>query len=138
RVAGDVFSPDDAMEYLARAAKDIPTGDDPDALARVTHLCGYLPLALGLIAGHMRSKPGWTVTDHADWLDERHRDRRLDDGVALALDVSYQHLPADRRRLLRLVALHPGQDLDEYAAAALADTDLATARTQLNLLCQDH
>ena len=53
----------------------------------------HLPLALGLVAGHIRSTPGWTLTDHADRLDERHHDRRLDTGVELALHLSYQHLP---------------------------------------------
>jgi tetratricopeptide (TPR) repeat protein len=86
----------------------------------------------------MRAKPDWTLTDHADWLDERHHDRRLDTGVELALDLSYQHLPGDRRRLLRLLALHPGQDFDAYAATALADTDLDTTQTHLDHLCGDH
>jgi hypothetical protein len=58
--------------------------------------------------------------------------------VQLALDLSYHHLPADQQRLLRLLALHPGQDLDPYAAAALADTDLPTAQAHLHYLCDDH
>jgi tetratricopeptide (TPR) repeat protein len=134
----DVFTADEARHLLTRAAPEIRVGDDPDAPARIAHRCGYLPLALGLVAGHMRARPGWTLTEHADRLDERHRDRRLDSGVELALDLSYQHLSADRQRLLRLLALHPGQDFDAYAAAALAGTDLATARTRLDHLCGDH
>ena len=134
----NVFTAQEARQFLAQAAPEIPAGDDPDAAARITGRCGYLPLALGLVAGYMRAKPGWTLTDHADWLDERHRDRRLDTGIELALNLSYQHLSADRRRLLRLLALHPAQDLDAYAAAALADTDLDTARAHLNHLCRDH
>src|SRR5712691_9443406 len=137
-LAVDVFTPGEALEFLARAAPRVPAGDDPGAAARVTARCGYLPLALGLVAGHMRAKSGWTLTDHAGWLDERHHARRLDTGVELALDLSYQHLPADRRRLLRLLALHPGQDFDAYAAAALADTDLPATRTHLEHLRGDH
>lgn len=137
-VAVDVFTPDEALRFLTRGAPQVPAGDDPDAATRIAERCGRLPLALGLVTGHMRVKPGWTLTDHADWLDERHRDRRLDTGVELALHMSYQDLPADRRRLLRLLALHPGHDLDAYAAAALGDTDLDTARTHLRHLCGDH
>jgi len=137
-LAVDVFTPDEALQFLAQAAPDVPVGDDSDAASRITDRSGYLPLALGLVAGHMRAKPGWTLTDHADWLDERHRDRRLDTGVEIAFDLSYQHLPADRRRMLRLLALHPGQDSDAHAAAALADTDLATAEAHLYHLCADH
>ncbi|WP_433364637.1 tetratricopeptide repeat protein [Actinoplanes sp. CA-142083] len=137
-LAVDVFSPAEATRFLTRATAGTPVGDDRDAAARIAERCGYLPLALGLVAGHTRAKPGWTLTDHADWLDERHRDRRLDTGVELALDLSYQDLPADRQRLFRLLALHPGQDLEPYAAAALAGIDLETARDHLGRLRSDH
>src|SRR6266508_1964039 len=134
----DVFTPDEAHDFLTRAVPGIPAGDDPTAAARVAQRCGYLPLALGPVAAHMRAKPRWTLTDHADRLDERHHDRRLDDGVELALSLSYQHLPPDRRRLFRLLALHPGNDIDLYAAAALAQLDLDTAHEHLRQLTADH
>jgi hypothetical protein len=111
-LAVDVFTPDEALAFLTEAVPRIPVGADPYAAARIADRCGHLPLALGLVAAHIHTTPGWTLTDHADRLDERHRHGRLDAGVALALDLSYQHLPTDRQRLLRLLALHPGQDLD--------------------------
>lgn len=135
-VAVEVFSVAEALAYLAAAAPDVPGGADPAAAARVAHRCGLLPLALGLVAAHMRARPGWSMTDHAERLDERRA--RLDGGVELALALSYQDLPADRRRLLRLAALHPGQDLDAYAAAALAGTALDATATLLDALCHDH
>jgi tetratricopeptide (TPR) repeat protein len=134
----DVFTPDEAVAFLTRAAAQIPIGHDPDAPARIARRCGYLPLALGLVTAHICGTPGWTLTDHADRLDERHHDRRLDTGVQLALDLSYQHLPADRQRLLRLAALHPGQDLDTHAAAALSGSGLPIAEAHLHHLCRDH
>ena len=137
-VTVDVFTPDEAAEFLVRAVPDVPVGEDPHAIDRIARACGYLPLALGLVAGHIRGTPGWTLTDHADRLDERHRDRRLDRGVELALDLSYQSLPVDQRRLVRLAALHPGPDLDAYAVAALADIDLATAQAHLHDLHRDY
>jgi tetratricopeptide (TPR) repeat protein len=133
-----VFTPEEAVEFLDRAAPGIPTGEDPDALLRIADRCGHLPLALGLVAGQMRGKPGWTRTDHADRLDQRHRQRRLEHGVELALDLSSRDLPAPRRRLLRLLALHPGHDLDAYAAAALAGIDPETAADHLRHLSGDH
>ncbi|ROP33580.1 tetratricopeptide repeat protein [Couchioplanes caeruleus] len=134
----DVFTPGEALALLTRTLSEVPLGPDPHASARIARRCGYLPLALSLITGHIRNTPGWTLTDHADRLDERHHDRRLDTGVELALHLSYQHLRADQRRLLRLLALHPGQDFDAYAAAALADTDLATGQALLESLHRDH
>ncbi|MDI6105978.1 tetratricopeptide repeat protein [Actinoplanes sp. NEAU-A12] len=134
----DVFIPDDALAFLTRAVPETPVGPDPHAASRIARRCGYLPLALSLTTGHIRGTPGWTLTDHADRLDERHHQRRLDTGVELALALSYQHLPTDQRRLLRLAALHPGQDLDAYAAAALCDTDVAVAQTHLQNLYGNH
>ena len=137
-IAVDVFTPSEALALLTRAAPGIPAGQDPHAAARIARRCGYLPLALKLVAAHMRSTPGWTLTDHADRLDERHHHRGVDTGIQLALDLSYQHLPADRQRLLRLVALHPGQDFGVHAAAALAGSDLATTGAHLRELRHDH
>jgi tetratricopeptide (TPR) repeat protein len=134
----DVFTPDEAIAFLTGAVPEVPVGADRHAAARIAGRCGHLPLALSLVAGHICSTPGWTLTDHADRLDERHHHRQLESGVQLALDLSYQHLPGDQQRLLRLAALHPGQDLDAYAAAALTDTDLPTADTMLEHLCRDH
>ncbi|MEU8819873.1 tetratricopeptide repeat protein [Actinoplanes sp. NPDC048796] len=134
----DVFTPDEALAFLARAVPEVPVGADPCAAARIARRCGHLPLALSLVAGHIRNTSGWTLTDHADRLDERHHDRRLDTGVELAVGLSYQHQPTPQRRLLRLAALHPGQDIDAYAAAALADTDLSTAQDLLHRLHRDH
>jgi tetratricopeptide (TPR) repeat protein len=134
----DVFTPNEALAFLAQAIPRAPAGADPHAAARIAERCGHLPLALSLITGHIRNTPGWTLTDHADRLDEHHHQRRLDTGVELALHLSYQHQPTPQRRLLRLAALHPGEDLDAHAAAALADTDLPTAQDQLHHLHRDH
>lgn len=137
-VAVDVFTPREALDYLTRAVPRVAVGEDPAAAARIADRCGYLPLALGLVAGHVRNKPGWTLTDHADWLDECHRDRRLDTGVDIALGLSYRNLPTERRSLLRRLALHPAQDFDAHVAAALAGTDLDDVRADLDRLRDDH
>ncbi|WP_250036529.1 ATP-binding protein [Paractinoplanes maris] len=134
----DVFTPDEAVTFLRTAVAETHRAPDPAALARIAARCGYLPLALSLVAGHIRGFPDWTLADQADRLDDRHRGRRLESGVELALDLSYQDLPAARQRLLRLVALHPGQDFDAYAAGALTGTEPAAAATGLEHLVRDH
>ncbi|MGK5681278.1 tetratricopeptide repeat protein [Actinoplanes sp. URMC 104] len=135
RIELDVFSSREASRLLAGA---VPAGADPEAIERVAHRCGYLPLALTVVAGRMAAMPGWTVADHADRLDERHRNHRLDDGVQLALHLSDQRLPGRRRVLLRRLAGHPGQDLDAYAAAALLDAELDETEEHLRRLTADH
>ncbi|MBM2620352.1 tetratricopeptide repeat protein [Actinoplanes sp. LDG1-06] len=134
----DVFGRPEALRLLTDEVGEAAVHEDPDAAARITELCGRLPLALGLIAAQVRAKPGWALADHAEWLDERRRAGRLDDGVTLALDRSYENLDADRQRLLRLVALHPAEDFDAYAAAALTGGDLESVRTGLRQLYEDH
>lgn len=134
----DVFTAEEALTFLGRTVPGVPAGTDPRAAERIAARCGHLPLALALVAGHMRAKPGWTLTDHADWLDERHRAGRLDSGVQFALDVSYRNLPPAGRDLLRLVAQHPGPDFDVYAAAALTGCPLPEAAVRLDELTRHH
>ncbi|MDG4797150.1 tetratricopeptide repeat protein [Micromonospora sp. WMMD1082] len=134
----DLFTPDEAEQLLIRSLPGVAVGADPSAHRRVALRCGHLPLALSVVAGQMATRAGWTVTDHADRLDERHRHRRLDTGVELALHLSYQHLPEQRQTLLRRMAVHPGADLDEHGAAALLDTDAATAAAHLRHLAAEY
>ncbi|MEU4390820.1 hypothetical protein [Kribbella sp. NPDC023855] len=116
-MAVDVFSPAEAHAFLTQVLREVPTGSDARAADRIAGRCGYLPLALGLVAGYIRGTSGWTLTDHAERLDERHRDRRLESGVELAFNVSHRHLPADQRRLLRLMSHHPDEDRPRSAGS---------------------
>ncbi|MBM2623573.1 tetratricopeptide repeat protein [Actinoplanes sp. LDG1-06] len=135
RIDLDVFSSREASELLSGAT---PSEGDRAAVERVAQRCGYLPLALRVVAGQMAATPGWSVADHADRLDERHRNQRIDDGVQLALQLSEQGLPERRRILLRRLAGHPGQDLDVYAAAALLDAELDETEEHLRRLTAEH
>ncbi|WP_426502097.1 hypothetical protein ACPPVO_31120 [Dactylosporangium sp. McL0621] len=132
------FTPAEAERLLRGAVPGVPVGADPDAYRRVAHRCGHLPLALRLTAGQIAARTGWTVTDHADRLDERHARLRLDGEVEAALHPSYRALPPESQALLRRLALHPGPDLDAGAAAALLGTDPATAVPRLQRLADEH
>lgn len=76
--------------------------------------------------------------------DEQRRLRLLDAGgdprtaVRGVFFWSYQHLPADAARAFRLLGLHPGPDLDPYAAAALTDTGRDQAQQLLDRLARAH
>src|SRR6202012_1388415 len=54
--------------------------------------------------------------------------------VAAAFDLSYADLTEDQQRLFRRLGLHPGADVDAYAAAALDATSLSAARRGLEAL----
>jgi tetratricopeptide (TPR) repeat protein len=95
-----------------------------------------------MLARQLRHHPAWTAADLAadlatarDRLELMHAENL---SVAAAFDLSYQDLGAGPRRLFRRLGLHPGPDIDAYAAAALAGTSLSTARRQLEALYDQH
>jgi len=131
----DALSPADAARLLVQLA-DRPGLDSGDpAVAEITRLCGYLPLALGLLARQLHHHPAWTAADLAgDLAAARNRltlMRAEDLSVAAAFDLSYQELSHDQQRLFRRLGLHPGTDVDAYTAAALDDSSLDDARGNL-------
>ncbi len=89
--------------------------------------CGRLPLALRIVAACIRSTPTQTAADIEQRLSrELHRLPMLDDGernVTAALTVSCHQATGEQRRLLALLALHPGPWVDLRAVAALAGID---------------
>ncbi|MBW4721512.1 AfsR/SARP family transcriptional regulator [Saccharothrix obliqua] len=123
----DVLPFPDALALFGGVVGDGRSERQPDAAAEVVRLCENLPLAIRLAAARLRSRPQWTVEHLAGRLrDKRRRLRELavgDLGVASAFELSYTALPTDRRRLFRLLGLHPGADVDVEAAAVLADLD---------------
>ena len=105
------------------------------AVAQIAGLCGYLPLAIRLVAAGLRHHPAWTVTDLAAELTAA-RDRLAamqaeDISVGAAFDLSYQDLTVGQQRLFRRLGLHLGADIDAYAAAALDDAGLRATRRRL-------
>jgi tetratricopeptide (TPR) repeat protein len=126
------FSEPDALDLLRRTVGPDRVDAAPAVAAGIARLVGCLPLALGVVAGRINDSPEWTLADHLARLTERTQLRQLDSGIELALDLSYHALAPDLRRMLRLLALHCGRDLDAYAAAALTGTDLPTANERLD------
>ncbi|HYJ68772.1 MAG TPA: NB-ARC domain-containing protein [Nocardioidaceae bacterium] len=126
----DVFPSQRAIALLrthARAAVD----EAPKTAARIVEQVGLLPLAVAIVASRIKASSGWTLDDHLEHLIERRQSLRLDPGVELAFATSYETLPPSLKRILRLLALHPGRDCDAYAAAALSDIDANLAQRQL-------
>lgn len=137
----DILEPGEAAMLLARLAGRPGLSPDDETVAELTRLCGYLPLAIGMLARQLHHHPAWTAAGLAAELAaevnrlELMRAENL--SVAAAFDLSYQDLTAGQQRLFRRLGVHPGADVDAYAAAALDDTDLATTRRHLDSL-YDH
>jgi len=133
-VSLDVLPVHDAVALFTRCVGERgPAGGSADGLVEIVELCGRLPLAIRIAAARLRARPGWTVEHLAARLrDHRHRLAEFEIGqlsVMSAIDLSYRHLDATRQRMYRLLGLHPGPDIDPYAASALtADTVRSTVR----------
>ena len=135
-VSLDTLAPGEAAALLARLAgrPGLGAGDGP--AGQITRLCGYLPLAIGMLARQLHHHPAWTAAGLAADLAaatgrlELMRAENL--SVAAAFDLSYQDLTDGQQRLFRRLGVHPGTDIDSYAAAALDGTGLAAARRHLD------
>jgi transcriptional regulator with XRE-family HTH domain len=140
-VSLDTLSPDEAGTLLVRLAARPGLGPEVAAVSELTRLCGYLPLAIGMLARQLHHHPAWTPGDlAADLAAGRDRLELMTTenvSVAAAFNLSYEDLTEPQRRLFRRLGLHPGTDIDGYAAAALDNIELATARRRLDAL-YDH
>ncbi|MBC9822271.1 NB-ARC domain-containing protein [Terrabacter sp. MAHUQ-38] len=130
----DPFDGHDALDALRCAAHPVPVDVRGAEARQIVELVGRHPLALSLVGARVRSAPGWSMADHAERLSEARRAGRLDVGIEETLSLSYDRLPTGSRRLLRMMALHPGGDLDHYPAAALLDAALSDADEALSEL----
>jgi tetratricopeptide (TPR) repeat protein/transcriptional regulator with XRE-family HTH domain len=137
-VSLDTLPPDQAAALLVRLAGRAELSPDDPAVAEIIRLCGFLPLAIGMVARQLHHHPAWSVAGRAAELAAA-RDRLVlmateNLSVAAAFDLSYRDLTADQQRLFRRLGLHPGADIDGYAAAALDGTGLSAARRGLEAL----
>jgi hypothetical protein len=134
--------PADAAGLLARLTARPGSEADAPAAVEITRLCGYLPLAIRLIAGALRSHPCWSITDLAAELataSDRLTAMRAENlSVASAFDLSYQDLPSGAQQLFRRIGLYPGTSIDAFATAALDGTTVACARGHLGDLYDHH
>jgi tetratricopeptide (TPR) repeat protein len=126
----------DAVALLRKVAgRELGDAEEIKALAR---LCGCVPLALRIVAARLRHDAALTVaTLIGELRDERGRLEQLSDDerdLTSVFDSAFANLPEAERELLRLLGLLPGPDLDAYAAANLAGTDVDTAEGLLESL----
>jgi len=106
----DELADADARNLLLRIAPRIGA-----AAAEIARLCGRLPLALRLAGSALAERLNLSPVDYARRLKEGKE--RLD-SVEASLNLSYELLSEDHRRLWRLLAVFPGT-FDTPAVAAV-------------------
>lgn len=117
---------------LARVAAE------PAATNELIELCGGFPLALSVVAGHVRTRPGLALGTLAAEL----RDSGLgvlDDGdpgasLPAVLSWSYQALTRRQATVFSLLGIAPGSDIGLPAAASLIGLSLDETRTVIRCL----
>ncbi|WP_416567064.1 ATP-binding protein [Nocardia testacea] len=142
-LALDVLEPLAAVDlFLTLAHRQAVTDDERAAVESIVALCGYLPLAIVLLAGRLAHHPAWNILGLADNFTAAHD--RLDEleagprAVRVAFATSYKDLPPEHQRMFRRLGLHPGADFDAHAAAALSGVSVREARLQLEAFYTDH
>lgn len=91
--------------------------------ARLTELCGHLPIAVAASAARLALRPRWTIGRLVgDLADTRRRLSALsaDDDISprAVFDVSYRVLAEEEATLYRRLGLHPGPAFGPHVAAA--------------------
>ena len=138
----DALPPSEAAGLLVRlAVRPGLSSADPGA-GEIIRLCGCLPLAIGMAARQLYHHPAWTLAGLAAELAAATGRLELlateNLSVAAAFDLSYADLTENQQRLFRRLGLHPGADIDPYAAAALDGTGLPAARRGLEALYEQY
>jgi tetratricopeptide (TPR) repeat protein/transcriptional regulator with XRE-family HTH domain len=138
----DTLSPGEGAALLARLAARPGFRPGDPAVAEITRLCGYLPLAIAMLASQLRHHPSWPPSRLADGLAAT-KDRLAlmhaeNLSVATAFDLSYADLTPGSQQLFRRLGLVPGPDFDAHAAAALDGIGLDEARRLLDELYNQH
>jgi len=140
----DLLSPAEGRELL-RALVGDRVDADPEAAATMVERCARLPLALRIAAELAVARPAaplsklvFELGDERGHLDPFEVDSDERSAVRAVFSWSYRRLPAAAARTFRVLGLGPGPDADLYAAAALAGSDLDTARQALDTLVRAH
>jgi tetratricopeptide (TPR) repeat protein/transcriptional regulator with XRE-family HTH domain len=138
RIPVNELTPDEAAQMFAQAAGRPDVRPRDEAVVAIVGLCGYLPLAISLMAGQLKFHASWTAADLAAASDRLTLMTAENESVGAAFALTYQNLASDLQRLFRRLGLHMGAEFDVYAAAALDGATPDKTRARLNQLFGYH
>ncbi|MFG3441666.1 BTAD domain-containing putative transcriptional regulator [Nonomuraea sp. NPDC047897] len=119
----DVMEPDEALSLFAAVAGPERVAAEHGAAMDVVAACGFLPLAVRIVAARLAARPSWTVESLVPRLADEQR--RLDElrvgnlAVEATFALGYGQLDAGQQRAFRLLSLPNGPDISAGAAAAV-------------------
>ena len=135
----DPWRAETGVVFIRRALGAERVLEEPDAARQVAELCGGLPLALGVAAAKLASRPRWTIRRLADALAQDGERLELlevgeDSAVMPALDGSYQVLDERLAHLYRALGRCPVLWFDLPMVAAVLNSTAAEAEEELDAL----
>jgi len=123
----DVMEPEEALALFGIVAGVERVEAERAATMDVVAACGFLPLAVRIVAARLAARPSWTVASLVPRLaDER---RRLDEmrvgnlAVESTFALGYGQLNPAQARAFRLLSLPGGPDVSIGAASGLLALD---------------
>ncbi|MEV4217369.1 BTAD domain-containing putative transcriptional regulator [Nonomuraea sp. NPDC049725] len=134
----DVMEPDEALSLFSSVAGPERVAAEHAAAMDVVAACGFLPLAVRIVAARLAARPSWTVASLVPRLADEQR--RLDElrvgdlAVEATFALGYGQLEAAQARAFRLLSLPNGPDISAGAAAAVLSTTVIEAEDVLESL----
>ncbi|GHH65907.1 regulatory protein AfsR [Streptosporangium violaceochromogenes] len=119
----DVMKPDEALTLFGTVAGTDRVSAERGAAMDVVAACGFLPLAVRIVAARLAARPSWTVASLVSRLADQRR--RLDElrvgnlAVEATFALGYDQLGPAQARAFRLLSLPGGPDISIGAAAAV-------------------
>ncbi|TMR25675.1 tetratricopeptide repeat protein [Nonomuraea turkmeniaca] len=127
----EAMRPDEATALLIKVVGEARVAAEREAAGDLVRACGYLPLAIRVVASRLAARPGWSLARMRDRVaDERRRlaELRVDDlAVEATFTLGYDQLDAAHAAAFRLLAVPNAPDLSSSLAAAVLDMDEADA-----------
>lgn len=135
----DPWRAETGVAFIQRALGEERVQGDPEAARRVAELCGGLPLAIGVAAAKLASRPRWTLGRLAQALEQDGQRLGLLDvdeesAVMPALDGSYKVLDEELARLYRALGRCPVSWFEPVMVAAVIDSSVEDAEEQMDAL----
>ncbi|MFD0471237.1 NB-ARC domain-containing protein [Nonomuraea thailandensis] len=134
--------PDEALVLLAKVVGEERVAAEREAAHELMRACGYLPLAIRIVASRLAARPGWSLARMRDRMaDERRRlaELRVDDlAVEATFALGYDQLDEAHAAAFRLLAVPNAADLPVPAAAAVLGVTEAEAEELCEALVNVH
>lgn len=140
----DLMTPAEALDLLREIIGTERVEREEDAARLLAERCAYLPLALRIIAEHVKIRPRADLANIAAEISGSDHNigdfTTVDESFAVEsiFDWSYKRLSPGDAEVFRRLGLHPGAEMSAESAAALIMSSMSAAERPLYRLAGMH